>query len=170
MTAADPKRTVNKWLLFVEKEEQEVNDSARLVAKRLAEAYNRKDWNAFADLLDPSVIFELPDAENGGVERHEGIEAVVDYMKDWSKIIPDDKATFINSQLVDGDTVVCEVVWSGTRTGTPFLLRGITVPADGSGFAIRGSTTYKVRNGKIAKITDQFEVSEFRAAFGIGSY
>lgn len=146
-----------------------MDDVAILITKRLAEAYNRKDWNAFADLLDPNAIYASPNMEGSGVERHEGIEAILEYMKEWPKVIPDDKATFIDSQLLDDETVVCKVVWSGTRSGAPFVLRGITVRANGRNFTNRGSRTYKVQNGKIVQITDEFHVSEFLAGFGIRS-
>lgn len=120
-----------------------MNNNALYVAKRLADAYNRKDWKAFADLLDPNAIYELPNADSGGVDRRVGVDAVLEYMKDWSEVIPDDTATFGDSRLTGDDTVVCEVVWSGTRSGAPFELRGITVPANGGSFTNRGSTRWK---------------------------
>ena len=84
-----------------------MNNSPLLLTQRLADAYNEKDWNAFADLLNLNAIHELPDVENDGVERHEGVAEIIKYMKDWSTIIPDDKATFINSQQMDAATVFC---------------------------------------------------------------
>ena len=144
-----------------------MSEDALLLTKRLAEAYNRKDWSAFADLLDTDAVYEAPDANNDGIERHEGVESILKFMKDWSTVIPDDTATFKESQLIDDDTVHCKVVWSGTRSGVPFELRGVTVPANGSTFTNRGSTTYKIRNGKIVRISDQFDVSEFLAGLGI---
>ena len=144
-----------------------MNDSPLLLTKRLAYAYNVKDWVAFANLLDANAVHELPDVENDGIERHEGVEEIVDYMKDWSTIIPDDKATFINSQQIDAETVVCDVSYSGTRAGVPFMLRGINVEADGSGYALEGSTTYRVLGNRIVRITDRFNVRDFLAIFGV---
>ena len=147
-----------------------MTDTALLVAKRLAESYNQKDWSAFANLLDRNAVFEGPNVEDGGVERFVGKDAILEFMKAWSKIIPDDKATFTSSQLVDDETVNCEVVWSGTRTGIQHVVRGITVPADGSSFVNRGSTTYKVQGGKITRITDRFDIGKYLSGFGLESH
>ena len=145
-----------------------MNNSPLLLTQRLADAYNEKDWNAFADLLNLNAIHELPDVENDGVERHEGVAEIIKYMKDWSTIIPDDKATFINSQQMDAATVFCDVSYSGTRSGISFVLRGINVEADGSSYALQGSTTYRVLDSKIVRITDRFNVTDFLASFGVG--
>ena len=139
-----------------------------LVVKQLADAYNRKDWGAFADLLHPDAVFESPDLEHG-VERYEGIDAILEFLKDWSAIIPDDRATFSSSQIVGNDRVVCDVTWSGTHSGGPFEWQDVSVPASGKVFTNRGSTEYTVQNGKITHIIDQFETSEFLAGFGISS-
>jgi predicted ester cyclase len=145
-----------------------MSDNAFVVTEQLADAYNRKDWTAFADLLHANAFFEAPDPDNG-VERHEGIDAILEFLKDWTAIIPDAKATFISSRLVGDDRVVCEVVWSGTHSGRPFEWADVTVPANGNAITIRGSTEYMVRNGKITRIIDQIEAGEFLAGFGIRS-
>jgi len=144
-----------------------MNDSPILLTKRLADAYNVKDWDAFADLLDSNAVHELPDVEDDGVERHKGVVAIIRYMKEWSTIIPDDNATFISSQQIDTETVVCDVAYSGTRSGVPFTLRGIDVEADGSSYELRGSTTYRVLGNRIVRITDRFNVADFFAIFGV---
>ena len=146
-----------------------MNNSPLLTTKRLADAYNAKDWNIFADLLHSNAVHEIPDVENGGVERHQGVAEIIEYMKEWSTVIPDDKATFVNSQQIDAETVVCDVSYSGTRSGVPFKLQGINVEADGSSYSLLGSTTYKILDDKIVRITDRFNVADFLANFGIDS-
>jgi hypothetical protein len=52
-----------------------------------------------ADLLGPKAVFKLPNKENG-VERIEGIEAILNYLKAWVAILPDAQATFLSSRRV----------------------------------------------------------------------
>ena len=138
-----------------------MNNNSILATKKLADAYNRKDWVAFADLLAPNAVYEAPDVENGGVIRCDGRPAILAYMQDWSAVVPDDRANFTSVKLIDSETVSCEVVWSGTRSGESFELRGVTLPANGAAFENRGSTIYKVQSGKIVRISDHFDVAEF---------
>jgi ketosteroid isomerase-like protein len=122
-----------------------MNKDITLVTKQLAAAYNKKDWTAFADLLHPNAVFESPD-EGNGVERYEGKDAILDFLQDWTAIIPDDKVTFLSFQRASDVTVICEVVWIGTHSGKPFEWQGLSVPADGNTFTNRGTTEYTMRD------------------------
>ena len=134
------------------------------VTKNLVDAYNRQDWSTIADLLHPTAMFEAPGPDNV-VERVEGVDAIVEFLKDWVAIIPDARATTKNSTFHGDGLVTCDVVWSGTHSGKPFEWAEITIPASGNSVTIKGSTEYVVRDGKIIRITDQIAPDEFLAAF-----
>ena len=136
------------------------------VAKSLADAYNRKNWRAFSDLLHPDVVFEQPDMMSNSRERFEGRDAVLNFMTEWAEIVPDDVATFQSVRQVDNETVVCEVTWSGTHSGIPIELEGHAIPASYRRVTNYGSTTYVVRDSKILRIVDQWDAASYLKQFG----
>ena len=136
------------------------------VTKSLADAYNRKDWQAFSDLLDPDVVFEQPDMMSDSTERFEGRDEVLDFMTEWARIVPDDVATFQSVREVDNETVVCEVTWTGTHSGLPFELEGHVIAPSNRQVTNYGSTTYLVRESKILRIVDQWDPAAYLKQFG----
>jgi steroid delta-isomerase-like uncharacterized protein len=96
------------------------------------EAFNAGDWQRFAAALAPDVVYE----ETGTQRRAEGVDAYVQLGQGWKQAFPDARGA-IRNVVASGDTVVQEITWEGTQTGTlegpggplPPSGRRVTVPA-----------------------------------------
>jgi len=82
-------------------------------AKASIIAYNNKDWKTARASLTPDVVYD----EVATQRRVEGVDEVLNVWKGWAAAFPDSKATF-HSAHVSGNTVVIELTWKGTHTGT----------------------------------------------------
>jgi steroid delta-isomerase-like uncharacterized protein len=88
-----------------------------------------------------------------------------DEVRAWAKAsfdaIPDFKLD-VKSLFVSGDWLACEWVMRGTQTGSlPNL------PATGKSFSVRGSTIAELKNGKIWRNSDYWDVATFLGQLGV---
>ena len=82
-------------------------------AKMSLLAFNEKNWNAVKSSVSPDVVYdEVPTSR-----RVQGVDQVIALWQGWATAFPDAKATF-NREFASGNTVVLEVTWRGTHSGT----------------------------------------------------
>ena len=101
-------------------------------ADGLLDAFNAADWQRFAADLAPDVLYE----ETGTQRRVDGVDAYVQLCQGWKQAFPDARGE-IRNVIASGNTVVQEILWEGTQTGTlegpggplPPSGRRINVPA-----------------------------------------
>jgi steroid delta-isomerase-like uncharacterized protein len=105
-------------------------ERARLeqMARDGIEAFNRSDWDAARALMTPSYVYE----EVGTGLRTEGAEEQLRSQQQWKEAAPDATGEILRI-VVDGDTVVTEIRWRGTHTGTLHGPAG-DLPATGRSF------------------------------------
>jgi ketosteroid isomerase-like protein len=103
------------------------------VVRRLIDALNRRDLEALIDCFDPDVRTEFPTQPQRGVHGREYIRA---YWEDALEGAGDVRARLYRC-AADGDTVLSEWCWHGTRV-------------DGSAFARAGMTVHGIVDGRIA--------------------
>ncbi len=88
-----------------------------------------------------------------------------DEIKAWAKMsfdaIPDFKLD-VTSLFVSGDWVGCEWVMAGTQTGA---VSGL--PPTGKSFLVRGSTIAQLKDGKILRNADYWDVATFLRQLGL---
>jgi limonene-1,2-epoxide hydrolase len=94
------------------------------VVHRLIDALNRGDLEGMLDCFDPGVRIEVPTQPERGVQGREHLRAY------WEAAL--DGVGEIHAKLLrcatDGDTVLTEWCWNGTRAdGTSFARAGVTV-------------------------------------------
>lgn len=88
-----------------------------------------------------------------------------DQLKGWAKpsldAIPDFKLD-ITSLFASGELLACEWVMTGTLSeGSPEL------PATGKNFSVRGSTIVQLKNGKIQRNVDYWDLATFLRQVGL---
>lgn len=88
-----------------------------------------------------------------------------DQLKGWAKAcfdaIPDFKMN-MTSLFASGDLVACEWVMTGTLTGNSPEL-----PATGKSFSVRGSTIAQLKDGKIQRNADYWDLATFLRQGGL---
>jgi steroid delta-isomerase-like uncharacterized protein len=77
------------------------------------DAFNDGDWQRFAAGLAPEVVYE----EAGTQRRVGGVDAYVQLCQGWKQAFPDARGA-IRNVVANGSTVVQEIMWEGTQTGT----------------------------------------------------
>ena len=104
------------------------------VINRFSEAVNRHDLSAVSELLTDDTVFENTSPPPDGT-RIEGKEAVTAFWRKWFAANPG--ATFAAEEvIVQGNRSTVRWVYSKTRDGEPWHLRGVDV--------------FTVRDGKVA--------------------
>lgn len=68
----------------------------------------------------------------------------------------------VTSIAVAGDTVVAEWTMSGTQTGPIGA-----IPASGNDFSVRGASVVEIKDGKIKRISDYYDLSSLLVQFGV---
>jgi limonene-1,2-epoxide hydrolase len=110
-----------------------VTYASTAVVRRLIDAVNSRDLEALVDCFDTDVRTEFPTQPERGVHGREYIRAY------WEQVL--DGGGDVRAKLfrcaADGDTVLSEWCWYGTRV-------------DGSHFARAGMTVHGVVDGRIA--------------------
>ena len=110
-----------------------IEHASTAVVRRLIEALNRHDLDAMIDCFDPRVRTEFPTQPGRGVQGREYIRAY------WEQALTSngDVRAKLFRCAADGDTVLSEWCWHGTRV-------------DGSSFARAGMTVHGIVDDKIA--------------------
>jgi steroid delta-isomerase-like uncharacterized protein len=120
-------------------------------------AWNLRDWEKLSSLLTDDIICE--DTAEGRVVH--GKQEMKAYYADtiaWSA----DVKFEIKSLLSSGNRAVSEWVMSGTHTGD---IPGLK--ATGKNFSVRGVTVVELRDGKICRETEYWNIAAFLQQIGL---
>lgn len=132
-------------------------------AKAPTIAYNEKDWDAVRSAITPDFVYD----EVATNRKAEGLEDVVEVWKGWARAMPDSKATF-EDPIVENDTVIIRMTWTGTHTG-PLTLPDGEVPATGKPVVFRSCQFYRVKNGKAVSMRQYFDMFTILSQLGIAT-
>jgi steroid delta-isomerase-like uncharacterized protein len=118
-------------------------------------------WNTHD--LDKMVTFFRDDCVYENLPRGQTYHGK-DQLKGWAKMsfdaIPDFKLD-VTSLFVSGDWIACEWVMVGTQTGAAPGL-----PATGKSFSVRGSTIAQLKDGRILRNADYWDMATFLRQLG----
>lgn len=81
--------------------------------RRALEAFNTGDWETWRDRIASQCRYE----EIATDEAFEGADAYLERAQAWRAAFPDMRGT-VNALVATGTTVVAEITWQGTHTGT----------------------------------------------------
>ena len=121
----------------------------RRIAERYFACLNADDWDGMRELWHPDGEWKAP-----GTPRRHGIDEVIGYYKRCFAPWPQ-HSDVPRRILVDGDVVVAEVEFRGVTT-------------DGREISFDGLDVMDVRDGKIAKISNWYDIDYVRKALADG--
>ncbi|WP_052351883.1 ester cyclase [Deinococcus pimensis] len=129
----------------------------------LVDAFNRADWTAFVGTLTPDMTYEEP-ATGRAVQ---GAQAYARLCMGWREALPDVRGTVTRS-LRQGDTLVQEVVWTGTHTGnleTP----GGSIPPTGRRIEVMAVLWCDLEGDRIRFVRHHLDVMTMMTQIGVTS-
>ena len=122
--------------------------------------YNKHDWSAVPSLFANDAVYVDP------AGRHEGSEAIRDYLESTDKALPD--ATIQRSLAIeDGDIAVAEFSFRATHTGPMDLPDGTEIAATGNTLEFPGVSVLKITDGKSASFRDYFDQAALMSQLGL---
>lgn len=125
--------------------------------------YGKKDWDATRASITPDFVYdEVPTAR-----KVQGHDAVLTLWRGWATAFPDSKPTF-HSAWVSGDTVVLEVSWKGTHTGTLEMPTG-PIAATGKRIDFRACNVVEIASelGKAKLQRQYFDMATMLQQIGV---
>jgi steroid delta-isomerase-like uncharacterized protein len=132
-------------------------------AKASVVAYNEKNWQAASDALTPDLTYD----EVGTHRKLRGVADVLAVWKGWAATFPDSKATF-DAAYVSGNTVILELTWRGTHTGT-LRTPGSDIPATGKKIELRAIQVIDMADGKARSIRQYFDMATLMTQLGVNT-
>ena len=101
------------------------------------------------------------DFVNHGLHRNASLEEDQAALKGWHQAFSD-IAMLPQKLIAEGDLVAIYWIAHGTNTGT-----GNGLPATGKRFSLRGSTVCELRDGKIKRVSDYWDMVTFLKQIGM---
>ena len=127
----------------------------KAIVRRFIEAYNKRNLDAFDDLLAPDYVDHTSQV---------GIEGLKQLMNMAFKAFPDLHET-IEDIIAEGDKVWVRITFTGTNTG-----EWLGFPPTGKKVTSKNVDTYRIVNGKLAEYWNVTDASDFNKQLGIIEY
>lgn len=130
---------------------------ARVLIENYYAAFNRGDWTAMLDLLSDDVVHDL----NQG-SRERGREAFRAFLARMDRCYAEQLRDIAVMSLGDGSRAAAEYVVHGrykvADEGLP--------PARGQTYVLPGGAFFDIRNGRIARVTNYYNLQDWLAQVG----
>ena len=132
---------------------------AKALSRSLFSAVARGDTDKIREICDPDVLL----VEAGGTYR--GIDAVADHFQAMSSPLPDCDIA-VQRQILEGDTVVTEMRFTGTQTAPMTTPQGV-LPASGRAVDVPGCVVHVIRDGRITQHKGYYDQMLFLGQLGL---
>jgi steroid delta-isomerase-like uncharacterized protein len=133
------------------------------VATKWAERHNSHDLPGLISLISDAVEVYGP-----GMPGRLGKVQFVEYLRQFDRGFPDAHEEII-SYVESGDTVACEVRYSGTNTGSMTSPMGAEMPPTGKKMSLPGSFFMRVKDGKIISFHGYLDQATMAQQLGMSS-
>lgn len=125
------------------------------------DAFVAQDWDKCRSMMASDAVYE-----EEATHRHlEGIDEILDALRDWKRAYPDLKGTF-HEPFAGRDALVVEIEWEGTQQGelkSPF---GV-IPPTGKHGKLPAVQVYRFEGGKIRELRHYFDLLTMLAQLDI---
>ena len=125
------------------------------IVRRFIEAYNKRNLDAFDDLLAPDYVDHTSQVGREGLKQ---------LMNMAFKAFPDLHET-IEDIIAEGDKVWVRITFTGTNTG-----EWLGFAPTGKKVTSKNVDTYRIVNGKLAEYWNVTDASDFNKQLGIIEY
>lgn len=136
-----------------------MSDSVQLI-QHYYEAFNRGDWEAMLDCLAPEVVHDL----NQGT-RESGRETFRAFLERMDRSYVERLEDVVVWGTPDGRRVAAEYVVHGEYRATD---EGLP-PASGQRYVLPGGAFFEVRDGRITRVTNYYNLQEWLRQVGVES-
>jgi steroid delta-isomerase-like uncharacterized protein len=126
------------------------------IQRQVFDAWNRRDWGLFRSLLHSDYRYIGPDGK-----EHIGPDAGVSLGQMYATAFPDAKLELKNS-FSSADTSISELIARGTHKGD-FM----GIPPTGKSVDIRIANVMEIRDGKIYREREYFDVMTMMTQLGV---
>ena len=130
------------------------------VARDYVAAYDAKNWDKYAVLTTPDVIYE----ERPTQRRLEGRGQVIEAHQGWARAFPDSKGK-VTRCFGNGELVALEVTWTGKHTG-PMTTPSGTIPPTGKPISVPSAMVLTFQGGKVKEVTQYFDMADLLRQVG----
>ena len=139
------------------KAQAEVEEQNKGLVKRMYEAWEKGDFEAYKEVVAPEYVWYLPSRSTKPMSREETIE----FGKMLHNGFPD-FAYSIEELIAVEDRVISRFIFRGSHEGE---FQGI--PATGNKIEISGIMMTRIENGKIVEDREEFEALGFMQQLGM---
>ena len=122
------------------------------VAREMIEAFNAGDMERGKKVLAANSVYD----EVATQRRLQGPDAIVQSWNQWRQAMPDVKGRITNT-VASANTVVQEITWEGTHTGT-LNLPGNSLPPTGKRQTTRATQVVVFDGNKVKECRHYFDV------------
>ena len=134
-------------------------DSTRKLLETYYAAFNRADWSGFLALLTDDVIHDL----NQGA-REVGRQTFGKFMERMNRCYSEQIADIAIMVSADGSRAAVEFTVLGTYLRTD---EGLP-EAQGQKYRLPGGAFFEIRDGKVARVTNYYNLQEWLRQVGAG--
>jgi steroid delta-isomerase-like uncharacterized protein len=134
-----------------------MSQATRELLERYYAAFNAGDWNTFLGLLTDDVIH---DVNQGG--REVGKAAFAQFMQRMNTSYSEQIADIVIMAHPDGTRAAVEFTVLGTYLKTD---EGLP-PAKGQKYRLPGGAFFDIRNGKVARVTNYYNLQDWLKQVG----
>ena len=136
-----------------------MSDATASLLARYYAAFNRGDWTVFLDLLTDDVIHDL----NQG-SREVGREAFAQFMTRMNRCYREEIADIEIMVAPGGERAAVEFTVIGTYLSTD---EGLP-EAKGQTYRLPGGAFFEIRGGKVARVTNYYNLQDWLSQVGAG--
>jgi steroid delta-isomerase-like uncharacterized protein len=139
------------------------NEDAINVTRDQIHAFNEQNWEKWSSVTIEDCVYD----EVATHKITKGRENVIEVMKAWKSAFPDVKGT-IENITSDGVSTTTRVTWYGKHTG-PLQTPNGDIPPTGKEIEIRSCYLAEVKNGKITKFENYFDMMTMMTQLGLAN-
>jgi steroid delta-isomerase-like uncharacterized protein len=135
--------------------------SKATVARRLYEAWNKRDFDVVTDSVTPDA--QLTVAATG--DSYTGPDGLRQYSTMWADAFPDGEIT-LDRLIPSGDNLIVEFTEHGTHTGTWSAPTG-SIPATGHSVTLHVCDVLEFSDGKLCQQRTYFDGDSLMMQLGV---
>ena len=124
------------------------------IARENVDAFNAADWIRMADLVAADATFD----EMGMRRSLKGLDQIREALQGWRQAMPDATGT-VTEAYASGNTVILEITWTGTHTGSPVVAPGRTILATGKRYVSPSCWVLVIEDEKIQESREYFDLA-----------
>ena len=139
------------------KAQAEVEEQNKVLVKRMYEAFEKGDFEAYKEVVAPEYVWYLPSRSTKPISREETIE----FGKMLRNAFPD-FAYSVEDLIAEDDIVISRFIFRGTHEGE---FQGI--PATGNKVEMSGFMMTRIENGKLVEDKEEYDGLGFMIQLGM---